>query len=122
MYAVIRTGGKQYKVQSGDVLAVEVLAGDTGDNVVFDEVLLVKTESETMVGTPLVAGATVEARILEQTRGPKISIFKKRRRKTFQKHQGHRQDLTRLVIEAIGGIKAVAKTAPAVPANETAAE
>jgi large subunit ribosomal protein L21 len=103
MYAVIKTGGKQYKVAANDVLTVERLAGDAGAKVAFDQVLLVAGEGEPRVGAPLVAGAVVEAEVVEQTRGPKLTIFKKRRRKHYRRKTGHRQDVT---VVRITGIQA----------------
>jgi large subunit ribosomal protein L21 len=93
MYAVIRTGGKQYRVAPNQVIEVEKLAGEAGSTVEFGEVLMVGGD-EPRVGLPLVAGAVVTATVLEQTRGPKIIVFKKRRRKNFRRRTGHRQDLT----------------------------
>jgi len=99
MTAVIRTGGKQYRVAQGDVLAVEKLAAEPGEHVTFDEVLMVNGEP----GTPLVAGASVEAEVLEQFRGEKVIHFVKRRRKHGSKRtKGHRQYLTRVRVTAIG--------------------
>lgn len=101
MFAVIRTGGKQYKVASGDVIRVERLAGDAGAALQLDEVLLVSDGGNTTVGTPLVAGATVAAQVVAQDRGPKIIIFKKKRRQNYRRKNGHRQDITVLRITDI---------------------
>ncbi len=104
MFAVIRTGGKQYRVSAGDELTVEKLSAEAGETVAFDEVLMLGGE-QASVGTPLVEGAAVKAEVLEQTRGPKVLTFKKRRRKHGSKRiKGHRQHLTRLrVTEIVGG-------------------
>lgn len=114
MYAVIRTGGKQYKVARNDVILVEKLPGEAGATVDLDEVLLVGDDKGQTVGSPLVAGASVAATVLEQTRGEKIIVFKKKRRKNYRRKAGHKQDLTALRITDIltGGKKAAkAKTA-----------
>lgn len=101
MFAVIRTGGKQYKVASGDVIEVEKLEGETGATLTLDEVLMVFDGGSATVGTPLVAGATVTAELVRQARGPKIIIFKKKRRQNYRRKKGHRQDLTVLRITGI---------------------
>ncbi|NPV04200.1 MAG: 50S ribosomal protein L21 [Syntrophaceae bacterium] len=101
MYAVIRTGGKQHRVSEGDVLRVEKLEGLKGDTVVFEEVLMVSKEDQTRVGTPVVAGARVVGEIVRQGKGPKIIIFKKKRRKGYLKKTGHRQPLTEVRIKEI---------------------
>jgi len=94
MYAVIQTGGKQHKVKPGEELSVEKLDGKAGDEVHFDNVLLVSKEDKVTVGTPVVKNARVVAKITRQGRGPKIIVFKFRRRKRYRKKQGHRQDFT----------------------------
>lgn len=101
MYAVIQTGGKQHRVSEGDVLSVETIAGNKGDAVVFDQVLMVAREGDIQVGTPLVEGAKVVGEIVAQLRGPKLLIFKKKRRKGYAKKTGHRQPLTRMKIKEI---------------------
>lgn len=101
MYAIIRTGGKQYKVRSGEQLRVESLPADVGAAVSFDEVLLVGDGDAVKVGAPLVAGAIVKATVMAHGRGEKLRIFKLRRRKHYQKTQGHRQSYTELRIEDI---------------------
>ena len=101
MYAVIKTGGKQHRVSEGDVLKVEKLEGRKGDTVVFEEVLLVTKEDQTRVGTPVVQGAKAVGEIVHQGKGPKIIIFKKKRRKGFLKKTGHRQPLTEVRIKEI---------------------
>ncbi|MGB8738228.1 MAG: 50S ribosomal protein L21 [Rhodomicrobium sp.] len=94
MYAVIRTGGKQYKVAPQDVLQIEKIEGAAGEAVQFPNVLMVAGDGEPSVGAPLVSGAVVAAEVVEQGRGPKIIIFKKRRRQNYRRKRGHRQDLT----------------------------
>jgi len=101
MFAVIKTGGKQYKVALEDILRVEKLAGEPGDIVELDAVLMLGGESGTTLGTPLVAGATVAAEVVEQTRGDKIVVFKKQRRKHYRRRHGHRQEETVLRIAEI---------------------
>ena len=99
MFAVIQTGGKQYKVAPNDVILVEKLPGLAGDTVTLDQVLMVGDK----VGAPLVAGASVTATLVEQTRGEKIIVFKKKRRQNYRRKKGHRQDLTVLRITGING-------------------
>jgi len=103
MYAVIKTGGKQYKVAPGEKLKVEQIPAEVGAQVVLDQVFLVGDESSVRLGQPIVAGATVNATVLAHGRGDKIKIFKMRRRKHYQKHQGHRQGFTELKIDGIVG-------------------
>ena len=103
MYAVIKTGGKQYKVAANDVVTVEKLVGEAGAKVAFDQVLMVAGEGEPKIGAPLLSGATVEGEVVEQARGPKLTIFKKRRRKHYRRRTGHRQDVT---VVRITGIQA----------------
>ena len=97
MFAVIQTGGKQYKVAKDDVIRVEKLAGEAGSSIVLDQVLMVGDQ----IGAPIVAGASVTATVVAQARGPKIIIFKKRRRQNSRSKNGHRQDLTILRITDI---------------------
>lgn len=101
MYAVIRTGGKQYRVAEGDVLDVEALPEEPGGAITFSEVLLVADGAKLEVGRPLVDGATVSAELIGHVRGEKIRIWKLRRRKHHLKRQGHRQRLTRVRITGI---------------------
>ena len=101
MLAVFKTGGKQYSVKSGQILKVEKLNGSQGDSVYFNDVLAVSDASDHMIGSPLIKGAIVEAKILEQIRDKKIIVFKKRRRQNYRHTQGHRQYLTVLQIESI---------------------
>jgi large subunit ribosomal protein L21 len=102
MYAVIKTGGKQYRVSSGQTVKVESLIGEIGAQVTIDQVLALGEGAAVTVGAPLVAGATVKATVLSQGRHPKVKIFKMRRRKHFQKRAGHRQNFTELRIDSIG--------------------
>src|SRR5215468_10541240 len=121
MYAVIRTGGKQYKVAPQDVLQIEKIDGAAGDAVRFSDVLMVGGEGEPRFGSPLVSGAAVSAEVVEQGRGPKIIIFKKRRRQNYRRKRGHRQDLTTVrILEVLAGgsTPAQAETAPAAAAPE----
>ncbi|MCB2009388.1 MAG: 50S ribosomal protein L21 [Geminicoccaceae bacterium] len=101
MYAVIKTGGKQYRVAKNDVIKVEKLEAEAGSTVDLGEVLLVGGDGEARVGSPLVEGASVKAEVLEQIKGDKIVIFKKKRRKNFRRKRGHRQLLTVLRITDI---------------------
>lgn len=101
MYAVIKTGGKQYRVAPGQAIKVETIEAEPGTEVTFDQVLAVGNDGDVRVGTPLVAGASVKATVLRQGRHPKLTIFKMRRRKHFQKHAGHRQNFTEIRIDSI---------------------
>jgi large subunit ribosomal protein L21 len=103
MYAIIKTGGKQYKVQAGEQLRVEGLEGDVGSSVSFGEVLLVGAGDSVKLGAPLISGASVKATIVAHGRGDKVKIFKMRRRKHYQKTQGHRQSYTEVRIDTIQG-------------------
>jgi len=126
MYAVIKTGGKQYRVKPDDILEIERLAGEPGDILQFDQVLMVVNEAGIEVGTPVVSGALVAAELVEQTRGDKIKIFKKKRRKHYRRTMGHRQDLSQIRITEIltGGAKptkqATAKKKAPAKAEQTA--
>ncbi len=102
MYAVFKTGGKQYRVAAGDKLRVEKLPGNVGDAVAFQEVLLVASDT-LKLGHPLVGGAKVEAKIVAQELGPKVVVFKFRRRKNYRRKNGHRQPFTALEITSITG-------------------
>jgi len=101
MYAVIKTGGKQYQVTEGDVIQVDLMQGQPGDPVEIDDVLMVKTDSDVKIGTPMVKGAKVSATIMDHVKGKKIVVFKFKRRKDYRRKQGHRQKYTKLRIEAI---------------------
>ena len=101
MYAVVRTGGKQYRVAKDEVIAVEKLVAETGSSLDLGEVLMIGDDRNTTVGSPLVAGASVSAEVVEQTRGDKIVVFKKKRRKNYRRKKGHRQYVTLLRITDI---------------------
>jgi large subunit ribosomal protein L21 len=120
MFAVIKTGGKQYRVAADDVITVAKLEGEPGHAVTFDTVVLFTNDSGTQVGAPTVAGVTVAGEVVEQTRGPKVIAFKKRRRQNSRRKRGHRQDLTVVRITGIeaGAASAKPKAAKA-PAGET---
>ncbi|RMB07899.1 50S ribosomal protein L21 [Eilatimonas milleporae] len=118
MFAVVKTGGKQYRVSEGDVIKVEKLDGEAGKTVTLDTVLMVGDDKGVKVGEPAVKGASVAAEILEQKKDKKIIVFKKKRRHNYRRKKGHRQDLTVLRVTKI------AKTAPrktAAKADETKA-
>ena len=119
MHAVIRTGGKQYRVAAQEVIRIEKIAGDEGEIVLFDQVLAVGSE----LGAPLVSGASVAGRVVAQARADKIIVFKKKRRQNYRRKQGHRQDLTIVRIEEIltGGKKPSAKK-PAAKTQKPKAE
>ena len=103
MYAIVKTGGKQYKVAPGENLKVEQIPADVGAEVILDQVLMVGEGESVRLGQPTVAGATVKATVVAQGRGDKVRIFKMRRRKHYRKHQGHRQNYTELKIDSIAG-------------------
>ena len=103
MYAIIKTGGKKNRVAAGENLQVEKLAGDIGSEFLIDQVLLVGAGDEVKVGTPLVSGASVSAKVLAHGLGDKVKIFKMRRRKHYEKNQGHRQGYTEIEITGISG-------------------
>lgn len=103
MYAVIKTGGKQYRVASGEKLRIEQLVADVGSEIVLDQVLMVADGEKIALGTPLVSGASVTAKIVSHGRGAKVHIFKMRRRKHYRKSQGHRQNYTEIEILGIAG-------------------
>ena len=107
MLAVFKTGGKQYSVKAGQILKVEKLEGEKGDSISFKDVLAISESTQNTIGSPLVEGAVVEAKILDQIRDKKIIVFKKRKRQNYRSTQGHRQYLTVLKIETIsmGGKK-----------------
>ena len=124
MYAIIKTGGKQYKVAPNDVILVEKLACEKGSAIELDQVLLVGDEKSQTFGAPLVTGASVSATVLEQARGDKIIVFKKKRRKNYRRKAGHRQDLTalRIIDISVGGRKkaAAVKAEPKTEAKKAA--
>ena len=101
MYAVIKTGGKQYKVSKDDIISVEKLSEDSGKKVKLNEVLVISDKGKPIIGNPLIKGASVEAEILEQTRSKKITVFKKKRRQNYRRKQGHKQLVTNLKILSI---------------------
>ena len=101
MYAVIKTGGKQYRVAPGEKIKIEQIPADVGAQIVLDQVLMVSDGDAVTLGTPLVAGAKVSATVLGHGRGEKVKIFKMRRRKHYQKTQGHRQNYTEIRVDAI---------------------
>jgi large subunit ribosomal protein L21 len=103
MFAVIKAQGKQFKVAQGDTLTIDRLAGDKGAKVALGEVLMLVDGGKATVGKPVLSGAKVEAEIVDHSRGDKIKVFKKRRRKNYHRTRGHRQDLTTVKITAITG-------------------
>ena len=113
MYAVIKTGGKQYKVVAGERLKVEKIVGDVGATVVIDKVLMISDNANTTIGSPLISGATVSATVLSHGRADKVMIFKFRRRKHYRKTQGHRQSFTEIQIgEILAAGASAEKAAP----------
>ena len=115
MYALVRTGGKQYRVAKDDTILVERIAADEGAEVILDDIVMLGDGDKVTIGTPRVEGAAVSATVVSQTRGPKIIIFRRKRRKNHRHTQGHRQDLTLLKINAIAedGKSLKPKAAPA---------
>src|SRR5215472_3516520 len=113
MFAIVKTGGKQYRVAPGDQIVVERIKGDVGSQVSLSEVLAIGGNGVPVIGTPLVADAAVSARIVQQPRGTKVIVFKKKRRKNYRRKRGHRQELTVLKIEAIRS--AQSPSAPSEP-------
>lgn len=101
MYAVIKTGGKQYRVAAGEKIKVEQIPAEVGAEITLDQVLMVGEGGSVKIGTPLVSGAKVTAKVIAHGRGEKVKIFKMRRRKHYQKHQGHRQNFTEIEISGI---------------------
>jgi large subunit ribosomal protein L21 len=101
MYAVVKTGGKQYRVSAGEKLRIEQIGAEVGQEIVLDQVLMVADGEALKLGAPLVSGATVKARVLSHGRGDKVHIFKMRRRKHYRKSQGHRQNYTEIEILGI---------------------
>ena len=126
MYALVRTGGKQYRVAKDDTILVERIAADEGSEVILDDVVMLGDGDKVTIGTPRVEGAAVSATVMRQTRGPKIIIFRRKRRKNHRRTQGHRQDLTLLKINMIAedGKSLKPKAAPkkAAPKTEAKAE
>jgi len=103
MYAVIKTGGEQYRVSKDDVVTIERVQGDAGATIEFDQVLMVGSGADVTIGAPVVSGAKVVAELVKQSRGPKLIAFKKRRRKNSRRKKGHRQDLSVVRITEISG-------------------
>jgi len=101
MFAIIKTGGKQYKIETGDVLAVEKIPAQPGQRVLFNQVLLIADDNETQIGTPYLEKAAVRALVLENFKDEKVIVFKKKRRKQFRRTRGHRQELTKLRVDLI---------------------
>jgi large subunit ribosomal protein L21 len=130
MYAIIETGGKQYKVQNGDQIKVEKLNAEAGSAVVFDKVLVAGEGADIKVGTPYLEGLTVEGEVVESGKGDKVIIFKYKAKKDYRKKQGHRQPYTLVEITSVAGVKAEPKaevapeasTEEAPAATEEAAE
>jgi len=124
MYALVRTGGKQYRVAKDDTILVERISADEGAEVIRDDVVMLGDGDKVTIGTPRVDGAAVSATVVSQTRGPKIIIFRRKRRKNHRRTQGHRQDLTLLKINAIAedGKSLKPKAAPAKKAQAKTAE
>ncbi|KAG1647832.1 50S ribosomal protein L21 [Nymphon striatum] len=122
MYAVIKTGGKQYKVAAGDYLKVEKLNGEVGSKVVIDKVVMIADGDDVKIGSPLVAGAKVNATVLSHGKGDKVMIFKFHRRKHYRKTQGHRQSYTEIQIDDINGKGAAKKAVKAEAAKKTEAK
>lgn len=122
MYAIIETGGKQYRVQNGDQIVVEKLGVEAGETVVFDKVLVVGEGEGVKVGAPYVEGTTVEGKVVENGKGKKVIIFKYKAKKDYRKKQGHRQPYTLVEITAIGGAKAAPAAKASEPKQEAAEE
>ncbi len=132
MFAIIKTGGKQYKIQAGDVLSVEKIPAEPGQRVLFNQVLLIGDDEETFIGTPYLEKAAVRAEVLENFKDEKILVFKKKRRKQYRRTRGHRQELTRLRVDlVIPDVSALSaeelkgpepKPAPAAPAKAAEAK
>lgn len=123
MYALVKTGGKQYRVSKDDTILVERLAAEEGEQIILNDIVMLGDGDKVTIGTPLVDGAGVSATVMRQTRGPKIIIFRRKRRKNHRRTQGHRQDLTLLKINDIAEDAKSLKTAkPAAKAAPKAAE
>ncbi len=122
MYAVILTGGKQYRVKEGDVLSVEKLAGEPGEQVYFDRILLLEDGKSVLIGTPVLEGAVVRAEILETYKDDKVIVFKKKRRKQYRRTKGHRQHLTKIRVDGIAADKGSLPAPKAKPKKAAPAE
>lgn len=121
MYAIVEIAGQQFKVEKNDEIFVHRLEGAPGSKVEFDQVLLLDNNGKISVGTPLVAGASITGQIVDHARGDKVVIFKKKRRKGYEKESGHRQDFTKVLIEEIGA-KSAARATKAKEKEEEPAE
>ena len=119
MIAVFKSGGKQYCVKTGQVLKVEKIDAKKGDNFTFNEILLLSNKSQNTIGNPLIKGASIKVKILDQIRGEKIIVFKKRKRKNYRSTQGHRQYLTVLRIESINAEAKESNTKTTIPNKES---
>ena len=129
MYALVKTGGKQYRVSKDDTILVERLSAEEGEQIILSDIVMLADGEKVTIGTPRVDGAGVSATVIRQTRGPKIIIFRRKRRKNHRRTQGHRQDLTLLKINDIAEdaknlktAKSVVKAAPKKAATETTAK
>jgi large subunit ribosomal protein L21 len=126
MYAILKCGGKQLKVQKGDKVSIERVMSEVGDTITLDQIMLIADGDNVTVGTPLVSGATVSAKVTEQIRDKKVIIFKKRRRQNYRRKKGHRQYLTVIEITDIaakgGAKKAAPKTTAAKKETKTTAK
>ncbi len=120
MFAIIKTGGKQYRVAPGDQIVVERIAGDVGSEISLSEVLAIGGNDAPVIGTPTVPDAAVSARIVQQPRGSKVIVFKKKRRKNYRRKRGHRQELTVLKIQAIRTGATQSEPAAPAPSSEPA--
>ena len=118
MYAVVSSGGKQYRVEAGSMLTLERLDGEPGSSVTFDRILLIGDGDEVMIGTPVVAGASVSATVLGEALGPKLVIFKFKQKVKYRRRTGHRQHMTRVRIDAIHPTPERKATAPAEKTDE----
>ncbi|MDC1118015.1 50S ribosomal protein L21 [Alphaproteobacteria bacterium] len=122
MYALVKTGGKQYRVSKDDTILVERLSAEEGEQIILNDIVMLGDGEKVTIGTPLVDGAGVSATVVRQTRGPKIIIFRRKRRKNHRRTQGHRQDLTLLKIIDIAEDAKSLKTAKAVPKKAAASD
>ena len=122
MFAVIKTGGKQYRVAKDDVIKVEKIAGEAGSKVVLDQVLLVGDSEKQTVGAPLVEGAAVEAEVISQKKDDKVIVFKKKRRHNYRRKKGHRQEITVLKVTDIVASGAKKASAPKAAAKKSTAK
>ena len=120
MYAVIKTGGKQYKVSKDDVISVEKLSDDAGKKIKLNEVLIISDKGKPIVGDPLIKGASVEAEIMDHSRAAKITVFKKKRRHNYRRKQGHKQNITNLKILSINSSQGKTKAADTEEKKTTA--